>query len=266
MIKSRSLFSALPSPSDVLAAGTAFNSKNWLIDDYPAIGKFIKESGILDGALITRNSVFKLVQSDPVAAVKLTLVWGYRAGTINGHRPPISNTFLAAEEIAKELEKLRDAPPVSATALLDTLDKISPNGIGPSTTTKWACFFGIEAEEGPCLIYDHRVIKCIVERTFVELDTLADQLPSPLQKNRKSEGDLTKVVASAISRHKKTYGNYLLHLNGLSEEQCRLGNPVSGSQLEMAIFSNSPARAYLAKRTRQSKKQRDLVQTAAKKV
>ena len=124
----RSIRDHLPTPSTVLDAGTAFEPQGWNDPRFPNIRSGIAELGLQEGQFTTRGDVFNLVKEDPRRAVMLTVVWGYRKGTINGHRKPVEAVFRDARNIADGLEHLRQRPPLPARVLIDKLNVLCGTG------------------------------------------------------------------------------------------------------------------------------------------
>src|SRR5689334_1709216 len=139
---SRSIRDDLPTQAAVFEAGTSFNAQRWNEPGYASIEAGIAALGLAHQQFIKRTDVFKLVNNDPRLAVMLTLVWGYRDGTINGHRPPVEAVFRNAETIANALQKLRQqGEPLPAGVLIGELNALCGTGISTSTTSKLAYFF-----------------------------------------------------------------------------------------------------------------------------
>lgn len=244
----RSIRDHLPTPSTVLDAGTAFEPQGWNDPRFPNIRSGIAELGLQEGQFTTRGDVFNLVKEDPRRAVMLTVVWGYRKGTINGHRKPVEAVFRDARNIADGLEHLRQRPPLPARVLIDKLNVLCGTGISTSTTSKLAYFFGLHTHEGASVIYDYKVINTIMEGTYREFLALRRILPvDHLRQSR----DLAIRLENARNRQRLTFAQYIRTVDQVAKW---FGGEVAADQVELALFKNAPDKERLAARTRSSKK------------
>lgn len=243
----RSIRGDLLTATEVLEAGTVFDPRGWSDPQYPNIRSGIAELGLRDGQFTKRADVFRLVQENPRRAVMLTIVWGYRKGTINGHRKPVEAAFCEAGNIAHGLEQLRQAQPLRARVLIDELNALCGTGISTSTTSKLAYFFGLKTVEGASVIYDYKVINTIMEGTYSEFLPLRRLLP--VERLRTSR-DLAIRLENARNRQRQTFADYIRAVDQLTK---RLGGGVSADQVELALFRNAPDKEVLAARTRSSK-------------
>jgi hypothetical protein len=260
-----SIANGLPTTRTVDEAGSKFKFDNWTDkpDQHkhlcPDIERLVSSLGLVDGQNISRQNVRNLVRTNPESAVILTIVWGYPTGTINGHRRPVERAFQCAADIAGKLSEIKLRDPMAPNDLISEINDLAPSGIGTSTTSKWAYFFEITTTIGDCLIYDHRVINCIMEGIFAEFLPLQGILPSTRPRKSGEPRTADELRKSAISRQPRTYESYLravysaAHLLGQ-----KLGEPATGAQIELGLFGEAPSKGVMAARTKARKKASEL--------
>jgi len=170
-----------------------------------------------DGKAFTRADVFADFADSLEKGVISTIKWGYpKGGRPGGAWHAFSDAFRQASRYVDAIERLRKAPQ-SAEAVLTTLNRIVP-GVGTATTSKIAYFSGLEALEGPCLIYDSMVRRAIV----ASVDPVFAKLRAVLE-GRKN--DISPQTQEA------TYGLYLTSVGAVAT---RLD--VTPAQVELVLF------------------------------
>lgn len=244
----RSIRDHLPTPTGVLEAGSAFEPQGWNDPRFPNIRSGIAELGLQEGQFTTRGDVFRMVKEDPRRSVMLTVVWGYRKGTINGHRKPVEAVFREAGTIADGLEQLRQGQLLPARVLIDQLNLLCGTGVSTSTTSKLAYFFGLPTQEGASVIYDYKVINTIMEGTYREFLALRRKLPVDHLRHSR---DLAIRLENARNRQRQTFADYIRTVDQVTKW---FGGEVAADQVELALFKNAPDKEILAARTRSSKK------------
>lgn len=215
----------MPTTTEVADAGDRpFNAQNWRELSFPSP---ISVDGFPD--VVRRRHVFEAHERSIEDGIVWTIVWGYPFGTITGHRDGIQHLFDNVADAASLLRRFREEPGKhSAQEIIAALKNGAPH-IACSTTSKIAYTAGLIAAEGPCVVYDHRVIRSIMQGRYVELAALEDELPSP----RARDASLERRTDSAIARQNRTYGAYIATMARLAKE---LG--VRSDQLEYFVFND----------------------------
>lgn len=218
----------MPTTAEVAGAGDRpFKAKNWRELSFPSQ---ISEDEFPD--VVRRHHVFEAYRRSIEEGIVWTIVWGYPSGTITGHREGIQHLFENVSDTAKAVRQFQDAPgQYSALEIIVGLRGDAPR-IACSTTSKIAYTAGIVAAEGPCTVYDLRVIRSIMQGRYTEFADLEKALPSP----RAQLEPLKRRVESAIARQNRTYGAYVSTMTHVSEA---LG--ICSDQLEYFVFNDVAA-------------------------
>lgn len=216
---------------DVQSHGVAINLANWAryvdSDDRLTanwVAEICEEIQHSDGCLITRGYVSQAFSQSFAKGVIASVIWGYPKGRFPGGRS-FSGIFSRSEELAGALTDLRRREPIAAQDICSQFQGFP--GLGPSTYTKILYFAGIEAIEGPCLIYDQMVMRAIAES---DEHYWAD-IKAVLGPCRYSSG---RFKMYARGTQESTYGGYLRAAHGLAT------TAMSAESIELGLFMQAP--------------------------
>ncbi|AOL94011.1 8-oxoguanine DNA glycosylase OGG fold protein [Porphyrobacter sp. LM 6] len=219
------------SSADVWDHGVAINLANW--ERYSAsqdegdaclVAEICAEIQHSGECLITRGYVLQTFSQSFRKGVIASVIWGYPKGRFPGGRS-FSGIFSRSEELAITLTGLRRREPMAARDICSQFQGFP--GLGPSTYTKMLYFAGIEAVEGPCLIYDQMVMRAIAESDEPSWADIKAELGSCRYPNGRFK-------MYARGTQEGTYGGYLRAAHGLATAAR------SAESIELELFMQAP--------------------------